>query len=161
MATAVGLPLGVAPGPVRAHHRRPAVRGATFLAFTDGLVERRGESIDDGLARLVGVATRPEPTLEALVSTVLAQLTEDGSEDDIAVLAFRWAEGDLKRRAAGSLASGPWLTRRPPPWSRSPSTRSSGPRPTPTWACWPPAPVWPPSATSASRPRWSARTWCA
>jgi serine phosphatase RsbU (regulator of sigma subunit) len=92
--TAVGLPLGITPGSYEPTTvvLRP---GATFLAFTDGLVERRGESLDDGLARLVGVATRPEPTLEALVSTVLAQLTEDGSEDDIAVLAFRWAEGGL------------------------------------------------------------------
>lgn len=31
-------------------------RGSTLLAFTDGLVERRGEDIDDGMRRLADAA---------------------------------------------------------------------------------------------------------
>jgi len=58
--------------------------------FTDGLVERRGEDIDDGLARLARTAATPTGSVEGLLDTVLAQHTSSESEDDIALLAFRW-----------------------------------------------------------------------
>jgi len=60
------------------------------VLFTDGLVERRGEDIDVGLERLARAAfSGPGETLEDLVTRVVTQLG-DGSEDDLAVLAFRW-----------------------------------------------------------------------
>ena len=46
------LLLGVDPGVPRTSPRSPSQRGATVLLYTDGLVERRGQSLDDGLARL-------------------------------------------------------------------------------------------------------------
>ena len=64
--------------------------GAILVLYTDGLVERRGESIDEGLDRLrVAVSEGPrEP--EQLVEHVLRQLVGSGERgDDIALLAVR------------------------------------------------------------------------
>ncbi len=87
--TAVGLPLGVAPGsylPTTFH----LTSGSTLVAFTDGLVERRGESIDLGLERLVRAATQFDSTLDELLTRLTGTLEPAGSDDDVAVLAFRW-----------------------------------------------------------------------
>ncbi|HEX3795193.1 MAG TPA: PP2C family protein-serine/threonine phosphatase [Acidimicrobiales bacterium] len=64
--------------------------GSTFLAFTDGLVERRRESLDTGFERLLS-ATALRPTdLDAWLDGVVSAMGHDGAEDDIAVLALRW-----------------------------------------------------------------------
>jgi serine phosphatase RsbU (regulator of sigma subunit) len=65
--------------------------GSTLFCFTDGLVERRGESIDEGLARLTGVLDeetgRP---VDDLVAHTVRQLRHQDAPDDIAALAIRW-----------------------------------------------------------------------
>jgi serine phosphatase RsbU (regulator of sigma subunit) len=102
----VGPPLGVAPGPYRSHSLVMAP-GSALVAFTDGLVERRGEAIDTGLQRLADAATRPAPDLEGLLDTVVGALTGPGTEDDIAVLAFRWRDRPPGPATAGALPSAP------------------------------------------------------
>ncbi len=57
LASEVGLPIGVEDGASYQSTTVSVPRGATFLAFTDGLVERRGETLDRGLARLREAAT--------------------------------------------------------------------------------------------------------
>ncbi len=47
-----GPPLGISSGQRYASHRRPFGPGSSLLLFTDGLVELRGEVIDEGLERL-------------------------------------------------------------------------------------------------------------
>jgi serine phosphatase RsbU (regulator of sigma subunit) len=65
--------------------------GATLFCFTDGLIERRSESIDVGMRRLAAtVQTSREEPVDALVSRALASLRSNDAADDIAVLAFRW-----------------------------------------------------------------------
>ena len=88
LETRVGIPLGVAPTSYVASTLVMAP-GSALVAFTDGLVERRGEDIDAGLARLARAASTPQDTLDSLLTSVVAELA-DGSEDDLAVLAFRW-----------------------------------------------------------------------
>jgi serine phosphatase RsbU (regulator of sigma subunit) len=85
----VGPPLGVTGGVYRAVTlvMPPA---STLLAFTDGLVERRGESVDVGLTRLAEAAGGDHGPLESLLSEVLPD-TEHATRDDVAVLAFRWS----------------------------------------------------------------------
>ena len=63
--------------------------GSTLLLFTDGLVERRGRDIDDGLARLHETATdyRDEP-LEQLCDHLLSRLAAHPT-DDVCLLALR------------------------------------------------------------------------
>jgi len=85
----VGLPLGA--GPCTYDSATFALPlGATLLAYTDGLVERRGEGIDTGMQRLVEVVqplvARP---LLSLVDSVVASMRDQDTADDIAVLALR------------------------------------------------------------------------
>jgi GAF domain-containing protein len=66
--------------------------GATVLLFTDGLVERRGQSIDEGLdtmrsllARLVGERVG----LAELTDRLLRELLPESPDDDVALVAVR------------------------------------------------------------------------
>ena len=75
--------------------RMPFGRDDLLLLYTDGLVERRGESIDIGLKRLQSAAEELLTDLDddADLDDVLAELSEAVSDperhDDVAVLAFR------------------------------------------------------------------------
>jgi anti-anti-sigma factor len=65
--------------------------GTTLLLYTDGLVERRGELLDDGLARLLAAAERysaadPARLTHQLLDEVLADADQP---DDVAVIAAR------------------------------------------------------------------------
>lgn len=88
--TVVGPPLGVDGGAPYQSTTVATPRGSTILAYTDGLVERRGESLDVGLQRLASAATRGPEDLDALVTSVITELTDNHSEDDIAILAVRF-----------------------------------------------------------------------
>jgi serine phosphatase RsbU (regulator of sigma subunit) len=67
--------------------------GSTLIAFTDGLIERRNESLDVGLERLDEAIRRHEgDSLDELVSNVMTDLVGDASEDDVAILAVRWTK---------------------------------------------------------------------
>ena len=63
-----------------------------MVAFTDGLVERRGESLDEGLARLGRAAVGLEGDVDRLLGGLLDALAPQGSGDDIAILGVRWEE---------------------------------------------------------------------
>jgi CheY-like chemotaxis protein len=63
--------------------------GATLLLYTDGLVERRDENIDQGIGRLVAAAADPEENLEAYCDRVVAAAGPEQPSDDIAVVALR------------------------------------------------------------------------
>jgi anti-sigma regulatory factor (Ser/Thr protein kinase) len=64
--------------------------GATMLLYTDGLIERRDETIDVGFARLRRAVQDAPANLEQLCSHVLARAPSAGSVvDDVALLAVR------------------------------------------------------------------------
>jgi putative methionine-R-sulfoxide reductase with GAF domain len=65
--------------------------GAVLVAYTDGLVERRGEVLDDGMARLMGAV--PLADVETVCGTVMAMLDAEHPADDIALLAVRRLPG--------------------------------------------------------------------
>ncbi|HEX2071800.1 MAG TPA: SpoIIE family protein phosphatase [Thermoleophilaceae bacterium] len=67
--------------------------GGRLLLFTDGLVERRDRSVDDGLEQLVDeVATRRAAPLSQLAEELALTMTAGGSgEDDVCLLAFELA----------------------------------------------------------------------
>lgn len=87
--TAAGPPLGVRGGtyPLTTLDM-PA--GSMLIAFTDGLIERRTENLDTGLRRLADVAAPATGPVDAVLTGLLSSLCSDGSEDDVAILAFRW-----------------------------------------------------------------------
>jgi serine phosphatase RsbU (regulator of sigma subunit)/type II secretory pathway pseudopilin PulG len=89
VAVNAGPPLGVA-STLFEETTATLPEGATIVAFTDGLIERRTESIDVGLARLADAALIDAPTTEALIDHIVDELTDDASEDDTALLAIRW-----------------------------------------------------------------------
>jgi serine phosphatase RsbU (regulator of sigma subunit) len=62
--------------------------GTRLLLYTDGLVERRRESIDDGIARLVAaVASRTALSARALVEEVPdGVIPRGGTDDDVCLL---------------------------------------------------------------------------
>ena len=88
----VGVPIGVRPGASYSSTSIRAPSSATLLAFTDGLVERRGESIDAGLARLERAATSNRVALDELLDRLIGDLRVDGNDDDTAIAALRWLD---------------------------------------------------------------------
>jgi hypothetical protein len=88
VATPLGPPLGV--GTTYQTADIALAAGDVLLAYTDGLVERREESIDAGLGRLRREAT-PSADLESLLDRVLTALVPEGSaQDDTAILGLQW-----------------------------------------------------------------------
>jgi serine phosphatase RsbU (regulator of sigma subunit)/anti-sigma regulatory factor (Ser/Thr protein kinase) len=87
----VGPPVGVVSDAEYADSRHRLPAAGTLLLYTDGLVERRGESIDAGFDRLADAirATASEPLAEALFS-VVRRAIPDGCDDDAALLGIRW-----------------------------------------------------------------------
>jgi serine phosphatase RsbU (regulator of sigma subunit) len=80
--------------------------GSLLVLYTDGLVENRGQDIDDGLKRLQGVfgpgaADRP---IDDLCKSTLAGAFADEHRDDIAVLMARLARIDGGQQASWVLA---------------------------------------------------------
>jgi serine phosphatase RsbU (regulator of sigma subunit) len=83
------LLLGVDPGVARQHSSLLLEPGATVVLYTDGLIEHRDATLDDGLARLLAtapdLAARP---VSEVCDELLARL-EPELTDDIALLALR------------------------------------------------------------------------
>ncbi|MGQ0573865.1 MAG: PAS domain-containing protein [Pseudonocardia sp.] len=90
---------GAVPGPYR-EGSADLEPGDTVLLYTDGLVERRGEVIDEGMARLAAAARRhPGAPPAALVTALLAAAVPDGRRhDDIAAIAVRFLPPPLRER---------------------------------------------------------------
>jgi serine phosphatase RsbU (regulator of sigma subunit) len=103
------LLLGVDAAAERHDHRAVVPAGSTLLLYTDGLVERRGEDLDEGIARLVGVLRdRVGLGLAELCDEVLSAMLPDDPEDDVALVAIR-VTGDPRpgnRSSAGPTAEG-------------------------------------------------------
>jgi serine phosphatase RsbU (regulator of sigma subunit) len=83
------LLLGVDPWTARADHEVGLRPGDVVVLFTDGLVERRGAAIDDGLDRIVEIArTVGGDSLDALCDALLDPSGGHPS-DDVALLVVR------------------------------------------------------------------------
>jgi hypothetical protein len=64
--------------------------GSTLLLYTDGLIERRGESLDQGFERLASAIAGASVDLEAAIDDIAATMLRDGVlHDDVALLALR------------------------------------------------------------------------
>jgi serine phosphatase RsbU (regulator of sigma subunit)/CHASE1-domain containing sensor protein len=68
-------------------------RGAVLVVYTDGLIERRDESIDDGLDRLsVALVAAPDTDVEAIADHLVTHcLANSAQDDDAAVVVVRVA----------------------------------------------------------------------
>ncbi|HEY1842123.1 MAG TPA: SpoIIE family protein phosphatase [Mycobacterium sp.] len=65
--------------------------GSTLMLYTDGLVERRDVSLDDGIARLsTTMASGMHLTVDAVADAALNEMAPpDGYDDDIAIVVYR------------------------------------------------------------------------
>ncbi|MFC4021089.1 SpoIIE family protein phosphatase [Micromonospora sp. GCM10011542] len=63
--------------------------GATLVFYTDGLIERRDATIDEGLAALAGVAGTVDHDLDQFCERLLVELAPPEIHDDVAVVALR------------------------------------------------------------------------
>lgn len=86
----LGVPIGVEAGAEYAAREESLPADGTLVGFTDGLVELRGESIDEGLERLRSAATRNGDDLQDLLARLVVEVPEGRSDDDIAIVGVRW-----------------------------------------------------------------------
>ena len=82
------LPLGVDASTTFAPHFEPFTAGSTLVLYTDGLVEVRGESLDEGMERLRRAAERASG-VEELCDEVVDSLIDGDRADDVALVAAR------------------------------------------------------------------------
>ncbi|MFF1519500.1 PP2C family protein-serine/threonine phosphatase [Streptomyces sp. NPDC058305] len=86
---AEGMMLGVEPHAKRTSASTPLPTGSTILLYTDGLIERRGESLDHSMTRLrQHAAALISEDLDVMCDELLTGLAAH-STDDIALLALR------------------------------------------------------------------------
>lgn len=85
-AAPIGIPERGAPEP--AIVTIPA-RGL-LIAYTDGLIERRNETLDISMKRLADAATRRAASLDDLLDSIITELTGNGPSDDIALIGLKW-----------------------------------------------------------------------
>ncbi|GBE64158.1 hypothetical protein MFM001_06200 [Mycobacterium sp. MFM001] len=84
--------------PIAVHGRGPrrqaavtVAPGSTLMLYTDGLVERRDASIDDGIARVAEVvAAGMSLSADGVADAALAEMAPpDGYDDDVAIVVYR------------------------------------------------------------------------
>jgi len=91
------LLLGMFPDTTRSESVVDVPAGATVLLYTDGLVERRAEGLDQGISRLASVLRDlvvEGADLEHTCDEVLARLLSDRPSDDVAIVAVRLRAAD-------------------------------------------------------------------
>jgi anti-sigma regulatory factor (Ser/Thr protein kinase) len=111
-----GIPLGATATAIYRAETVPFPTGATVLLYTDGLVERRRESIEVGLEQLRDLAEGPRGVGD-LCATIVERMVPEAPEDDIAFIAVRvpLLEDELSTRwpvTPDSLAPIRYLLRR-------------------------------------------------
>jgi serine/threonine-protein kinase RsbW len=80
-------PLGSILGHARSEASERLGEGETLVLYTDGLVERRGESLDVGLRRLASAASCHPPGWQSLVGDICDELLEGQRQvDDVCLL---------------------------------------------------------------------------
>jgi PAS domain S-box-containing protein len=91
LTDATSVPLAVRRDGPRPQASTVLPSGSTLMLFTDGLVERKHESIDDGIARAADVLVETmKLPLDAVADAVLRELAPAaGYDDDVAMVIYR------------------------------------------------------------------------
>ena len=85
------IPLGLRPDRPRPEAHATVPGRATLLLYTDGLVERRGSALDDGIARASAlVQDGRDSALDDLANQIMSRLAPSGGyQDDVVLLLYR------------------------------------------------------------------------
>lgn len=114
-----GLPLALRPDWQRPETSTVMPPRATVLLYTDGLVERRGISIDDGMARAADlIQDGRSESLDEVADDLMSRLEPGGGySDDVAVLLYRQPAplaiefvADVQQLAPSRRALRTWLS---------------------------------------------------
>lgn len=91
LTDAASVPLAVRRNEPRPQATQVLPPGSTLMLFTDGLVERKHESIDDGIGRAADVlAQTMSSPLDTVADVVLRELAPAGGyDDDVAMVIYR------------------------------------------------------------------------
>lgn len=111
----LAIPIGVQPNPRFVEATVNLGPGFGLVLYTDGLIETRDASLDDGLARLADAVAEGPADLEELLDHLLDRLRGAGRPDDIAILALRVLAAPsriLRLELRAELAALPELRRR-------------------------------------------------
>jgi PAS domain S-box-containing protein len=95
---ATGPPLGAGPSHFN-EQRQTLATGEFVVLYTDGLVERRDEQLDEGIASLAAAVDPDTEAITRLPGTLVHALAPNGSEDDIALLIARASDRSAQRTA--------------------------------------------------------------
>ncbi|WP_229861632.1 SpoIIE family protein phosphatase [Streptomyces xanthochromogenes] len=93
-----GLPLGLSAEFGRLEYPVSTIEldpGQTLLLYTDGLVERPGADLDDGMQWLASLVRSGPEELEALADRLCDVVDERGGQDDVALLLLRRSETEV------------------------------------------------------------------
>ena len=83
------MPLGVLPFPAYVEDSTVVASGGAVVLYTDGLIERRGEHLEIGMALLATAASDGPLEADALCDRVLTAAVPSGAtSDDVALLAL-------------------------------------------------------------------------
>jgi anti-sigma regulatory factor (Ser/Thr protein kinase) len=114
-----GFPLTIQPDQTRPEARITMPPRSTLLLYTDGLVERRGDPIEDGMARAAHLVNDGRSgELDALADELMSCLEPAGGyADDVAILLYRQPAplemnftADAKHLAPSRKALRTWLS---------------------------------------------------
>jgi serine phosphatase RsbU (regulator of sigma subunit) len=97
LTTDPDLLLGLDATAERSDHQVELQPGSTVVLYTDGLVERRGTSIDEGLDWLLTATADRHDLSPDQLSDILLDAVRDSAEDDIALLVVRAHPEDRPR----------------------------------------------------------------
>lgn len=98
LTDAASVPLAVRRDAPRPQTTQVLPPGSTLMLFTDGLVERKHESIDDGIARAADFLARTKSLpLDTVADEMLRELApEGGYDDDVAMVIYRHHQTPLR-----------------------------------------------------------------
>jgi len=85
-----GPPIGIPDGSPYEESMVTVPPRGVLIAYTDGLVERRGEIVDAGIKRPQEAASGDCGSLGELLDRIITELTGDSPADDIAVIGLKW-----------------------------------------------------------------------
>jgi PAS domain S-box-containing protein len=109
------LLLGIDHTTPRCEHEVTLERPATVLLYTDGLVEQRGQSLDDGLRRLLtSVDELKTLGVDDLCDRLLERMLPERPQDDVALAAVRLHPADRPRPAEAGPERVPPIVPDPP-----------------------------------------------
>ena len=95
-----GAPVGVEPSDVR-QVEVDLAPGTVLVAYTDGLIERRDQSITAGMERLRRTAIDPAAPIDDILDRLVDELLPGGAVDDTAILVVRWRPEEPTPESAG------------------------------------------------------------